>query len=63
MRLIKLLICGSDIQISAIGIVIKVNELLLGVVIGIAIGGQPILEYNYGTTKVILLEYRNEIIG
>lgn len=39
---------GSDIPISAIGIVMKVNELLLGVVIGIAIGGQPILGYNYG---------------
>ncbi|WP_411680108.1 MATE family efflux transporter [Clostridium thailandense] len=41
-------IYGSDIPISAIGIVMKVNELLLGVVIGIAIGGQPILGYNYG---------------
>ena len=41
-------IYGSDIPISAIGIVMKVNELLIGVVIGIAIGGQPILGYNYG---------------
>lgn len=41
-------IYGSDITISAIGIVMKVNEILLGVVIGIAIGGQPILGYNYG---------------
>ena len=41
-------IYGSDIPISALGIVMKVNELLLGVVIGIAIGGQPILGYNYG---------------
>lgn len=41
-------IYGSDIPISTIGIVMKVNELLLGVVIGIAIGGQPILGYNYG---------------
>jgi putative MATE family efflux protein len=41
-------IYGSDIPISAIGIVMKVNELLLGIVIGIAIGGQPILGYNYG---------------
>ena len=41
-------IYGSDIPISAIGIVMKVNEILLGVVIGIAMGGQPILGYNYG---------------
>lgn len=41
-------IYGSDSPISAIGIVMKVNELLLGIVIGIAIGGQPILGYNYG---------------
>ena len=41
-------IYGSDIPISAIGIVMKVNEILLGVVIGIVIGGQPILGYNYG---------------
>ncbi|WP_297429843.1 MATE family efflux transporter [Clostridium sp.] len=44
-------IYGSDIPISSIGIVMKVNELLLGVVIGIAIGGQPILGYNYGAKK------------
>lgn len=41
-------IYGSDIPLSAVGIVMKVNEILLGVVIGIAIGGQPILGYNYG---------------
>ncbi|MBC2404322.1 MATE family efflux transporter [Clostridium saccharobutylicum] len=41
-------IYGSDIPISAVGIVMKVNEILLGVVIGIAIGGQPIIGYNYG---------------
>jgi Na+-driven multidrug efflux pump len=41
-------IYGSDIPISAIGIVMKVNEILLGVIIGIAVGGQPILGYNYG---------------
>ena len=41
-------IYGSDIPISAMGIVMKVNEILIGVVIGIAVGGQPILGYNYG---------------
>lgn len=41
-------IYGSDIPISAMGIVMKVNEILIGIVIGIAVGGQPILGYNYG---------------
>ena len=39
---------GSDIPLSAIGIVMKVNDILLGIVIGIAAGGQPIAGYNYG---------------
>lgn len=39
---------GSDIPLSALGIVMKVNDILIGIVIGIAAGGQPILGYNYG---------------
>lgn len=41
-------IYGSDIPLSSMGIVMKVNEILLGVLIGISTGGQPILGYNYG---------------
>ncbi|CAH0438125.1 MULTISPECIES: MATE family efflux transporter [Clostridium] len=41
-------IYGSDIPISSMGIVMKVNEILISIVIGIAVGGQPILGYNYG---------------
>lgn len=41
-------IYGSDIPLSAVGIVMKVNDILLGIVIGIAVGGQPIVGYNYG---------------
>ena len=39
---------GSDIPLSAVGIVMKVNDMLIGIVIGIAVGGQPIAGYNYG---------------
>lgn len=39
---------GSDIPLSAVGIVMKVNDMLIGIVIGIAAGGQPIAGYNYG---------------
>ena len=41
-------IYGSDIPLSAVGIVMKVNDMLIGIVIGIAVGGQPIAGYNYG---------------
>lgn len=39
---------GSDIPLSAVGLVMKVNDMLIGIVIGIAVGGQPIAGYNYG---------------
>ncbi len=39
---------GSDIPLSAMGIVLKVNGILISVIIGIAIGAQPILGFNYG---------------
>lgn len=39
---------GSDIPLAAMGIVMKVNQILVSIVIGIAIGAQPIIGYNYG---------------
>jgi len=39
---------GSDIPLSAMGIVMKVNGIMISVMIGIAIGAQPILGFNYG---------------
>lgn len=41
-------IYGSDIPLSVMGIVMKVNDILIGIVIGIAAGGQPIAGYNFG---------------
>ena len=39
---------GSEIPLSALGIVMKVNQILMSVLIGIAAGSQPIIGYNYG---------------
>lgn len=39
---------GADIPLSAIGIVMKVFGIVIALVIGTSIGGQPIIGYNYG---------------
>lgn len=39
---------GSEIPLAVMGIVMKVNQILMSVVIGISIGAQPIIGYNYG---------------
>ena len=39
---------GSEIPLSAFGIVMKVNQILISIVLGIGIGSQPIIGYNYG---------------
>lgn len=40
---------GADIPLAVLGIVMKVNQLLIAVVIGIATGTQLIWGYNYGS--------------
>ena len=42
---------GAEIPITVIGIVMKVNQILNSMVIGIAVGSQPIIGYNYGAEK------------
>lgn len=39
---------GADIPLSAVGIVMKVFAIVIALVVGIAVGGQPIVGYNYG---------------
>ena len=39
---------GSDIPLSALGIVMKVNSIILSFFIGLAVGSQPIIGFNYG---------------
>jgi len=42
---------GSDIPITVLGIVMKVNQILTSIILGISVGSQPILGYNYGAEK------------
>lgn len=39
---------GSEIPISVIGIIFKAVEILNSIVLGLAVGSQPIIGYNYG---------------
>ena len=41
-------IYGADIPIAAMGITMKVLSIMINIVIGLAVGAQPILGYNYG---------------
>ena len=42
---------GADIPIAAIGIVMKVSQILVSVVLGLATGILPIISYNYGSKQ------------
>ena len=41
-------IYGAEIPLTATGIVMKVNQILISILLGIATGTQPILGFNYG---------------
>ena len=41
-------IYGSEIPITVLGIVMKINEIINSIVLGLAMGSQPIIGYNYG---------------
>lgn len=43
---------GSEIPITVIGIVMKISQILNSIILGIAIGSQPIIGYNYGARKL-----------
>lgn len=42
---------GADIPITVLGIVMKINQILTSIILGICIGSQPIVGYNYGAEK------------
>ena len=42
---------GSEIPLAALGIVMKVNQILTSILLGIALGAQPIAGYNYGARQ------------
>ena len=41
-------IYGPDIPLAAQGIVMKVNSIIISIMVGLGIGSQPIVGYNYG---------------
>ncbi len=42
---------GSEIPITVLGIVMKISQILNSMIIGVAVGAQPIFGYNYGAEK------------
>lgn len=46
-------IFGSDIPMAAFGIVMKVNSIIVGIMVGLGIGSQPIVGYNYGAKNYV----------
>ena len=42
---------GPNIPITVLGIVMKISQILNSIIIGLAVGAQPILGYNYGAQK------------
>lgn len=42
---------GQDIPIAVIGIAMKVFTIVINIVVGVILGGQPILGFNYGARK------------
>ncbi len=42
---------GAEIPITVLGIVMKINQILNSIIVGIAVGAQPIIGYNYGAKK------------
>lgn len=42
---------GSDIPLSVYGVISKINSIYISIVLGISIGAQPIIGFNYGAGK------------
>lgn len=44
---------GSEIPLTATGIVMKVNQIMIAILLGIATGAQPIIGFNFMAPKII----------
>ena len=51
MGYLALLKIGSNISLSVYGVVSKINNLYVSFILGLSIGAQPILGFNYGARK------------
>lgn len=45
-------IYGSEIPLTAMGIVMMVNQILISILVGISTGAQPIIGFNYGSKNL-----------
>lgn len=54
---------GPDIPIASLGITMKVFSIVINIVVGIIVGGQPILGYNYGAKKMSRVKETYKIIA
>jgi putative MATE family efflux protein len=43
---------GPEIPLTTLGITLKVNQIITAVIIGLAVGAQPIFGYNYGCGQI-----------
>lgn len=43
---------GAEIPITALGITMKVNQIMISIIVGIAAGAQPIIGFNYGSGQM-----------
>lgn len=46
-------IYGAEIPLTAMGIVMKVNQIMLSILVGIAVGAQPVIGFNYGCKNYV----------
>ena len=46
-------IYGAEIPMTTMGITMKVNQIMIAVVIGLATGAQPIFGFNYGSGQTV----------
>lgn len=56
---------GADIPVSAMGVVMKVSQVLTSIVLGIATGILPVISYNYGSGQYDRVKklYKNALIA
>ena len=47
---------GAEIPLTATGIVMKVNQIMIAILLGIATGTQPIIGYNYGAKSYHIVD-------
>lgn len=55
-------IYGADIPISVISIETKVYTIVINIVVGIVLGGQPIIGYNYGAKDMVRVKKTLKLI-